>query len=291
MRTVPSAVVAVAALFLASCSAGSGTTTAASTSAPSSPSAPSPQAAPSSARPPAADASPSVSDEEVRAAADDLCAGIGTGESAIDLRVVNLDFTDDGELDAVATFACQREDGIPQPQVRYWSSEDVRGTTPEEVFDTTDLEAVDPPAPHGSTLTFVTYGPQGESERTFAWSGDSWIEEVKGAGGLTDQEDIGTVGPALVSGVPEALDYLCLGDAASLPSLVDANSSPVATSALQTVLTEYFGSSLVVDGQYGPRTRVAVKDYQRLRGLTVDGLVGPDTWGSLTLEICSIGAD
>ncbi len=219
-----------------------------------------------------------MGDDEVRVAADDLCAGIGTGESAIDLRIVKLDFTGDGELDAVATFGCQLEDGIPQPQVRYWRSDDVRGTSPEAVFDTTDVEAVDAPTRHGSTLTFVTYGPQGEVARTFAWSGDVWVEELKGGGSVDEQEDIGTVGPALVSGPDEAIAYICNGE--EKPNLIDAASSPYATSVLQTVL----GADLAVDGQYGPRTRAAVKAYQRDRGLTVDGLVGPDTWGDLAFR-------
>ncbi len=35
------------------------------------------------------------------------------------------------------------------------------------------------------------------------------------------------------------------------------------------------------DGIFGPRTEAAVKALQRSRRLTVDGIVGPQTWGSL----------
>lgn len=38
---------------------------------------------------------------------------------------------------------------------------------------------------------------------------------------------------------------------------------------------------IVVDGRYGPQTKRAVKAYQRYAGLTVDGVVGPQTWSSL----------
>src|SRR6476646_9693583 len=36
-----------------------------------------------------------------------------------------------------------------------------------------------------------------------------------------------------------------------------------------------------VDGRFGPRTRRAVVAYQRANRLTVDGIVGPQTWGRL----------
>jgi hypothetical protein len=36
-----------------------------------------------------------------------------------------------------------------------------------------------------------------------------------------------------------------------------------------------------IDGFFGPLTAAAVANYQVARGLTVDGIVGPETWGSL----------
>lgn len=50
---------------------------------------------------------------------------------------------------------------------------------------------------------------------------------------------------------------------------------------LQTKLTQeglYHGS---VDGFFGPQTRAAVLSYQRAKGLTPDGVVGPMTWAKL----------
>lgn len=37
-----------------------------------------------------------------------------------------------------------------------------------------------------------------------------------------------------------------------------------------------------IDGKFGPKTESAVKKYQKDKGLTVDGKVGPQTWGALT---------
>lgn len=41
------------------------------------------------------------------------------------------------------------------------------------------------------------------------------------------------------------------------------------------------GSSLQIDGIFGPGTQSAVRAFQKKYGLTVDGIVGPQTWGKL----------
>ncbi|MGI9383230.1 MAG: peptidoglycan-binding domain-containing protein [Methyloligellaceae bacterium] len=45
---------------------------------------------------------------------------------------------------------------------------------------------------------------------------------------------------------------------------------------LQTLL-----GNLLADGDFGPVTEHAVREFQRKHGLTDDGVVGPKTWGIL----------
>ncbi len=49
---------------------------------------------------------------------------------------------------------------------------------------------------------------------------------------------------------------------------------------LQTQLNKN-GYNLSVDGKFGPETQKAVKAYQKAKGLSVDGVVGSNTWGAL----------
>ena len=50
---------------------------------------------------------------------------------------------------------------------------------------------------------------------------------------------------------------------------------------LQKLLNQS-GYNLDVDGKFGPKTQAAVKDYQQKNNLSVDGIVGDQTWGALT---------
>lgn len=49
---------------------------------------------------------------------------------------------------------------------------------------------------------------------------------------------------------------------------------------LKTVYPAY-AKNLVADGDFGPATEKVVMEFQRRRGLTVDGVVGPATWDAL----------
>jgi|SRR5271166_640319 len=50
------------------------------------------------------------------------------------------------------------------------------------------------------------------------------------------------------------------------------------------------GSVLVVDGQYGPLTEAAVRGFQSTHGLTVDGIIGSQTWPVLIIQV-SMGSN
>lgn len=61
---------------------------------------------------------------------------------------------------------------------------------------------------------------------------------------------------------------------------VGIGSTGSAVSKLQTILNEN-GYSLAVDGIFGEKTQAAVRDYQKRYNLKLDGIAGPETWGSL----------
>ena len=71
--------------------------------------------------------------------------------------------------------------------------------------------------------------------------------------------------------------------AESLPKLRHGDSGK-SISALQTILNAH-GYSLSVDGKFGSDTLSAVKHLQGLKGLQEDGVVGPNTWGSLVGKV------
>jgi peptidoglycan hydrolase-like protein with peptidoglycan-binding domain len=66
----------------------------------------------------------------------------------------------------------------------------------------------------------------------------------------------------------------------STPTL-QQGSSGTAVADLQRRLAAAGFSPGAVDGSFGPKTAAAVTQFQRARGLSVDGVVGPNTWGAL----------
>jgi peptidoglycan hydrolase-like protein with peptidoglycan-binding domain len=50
-------------------------------------------------------------------------------------------------------------------------------------------------------------------------------------------------------------------------------------------LLDYHGASIATDGQFGSNTFAATESYQSSHGLGVDGQIGPQTWGSLIVQV------
>src|SRR5262245_6153270 len=66
--------------------------------------------------------------------------------------------------------------------------------------------------------------------------------------------------------------------------LLREGSTGAAVSALQSFMRRVFPSyagGLVVDGDFGPATAAAVREFQRRTGLDADAVVGPATWAKL----------
>ena len=53
---------------------------------------------------------------------------------------------------------------------------------------------------------------------------------------------------------------------------------PSETRLIQRAISSIMTPGFAVDGDFGPNTDEKVKTYQGIRGLTKDGIVGPNTW-------------
>ncbi len=63
--------------------------------------------------------------------------------------------------------------------------------------------------------------------------------------------------------------------------LLRQNSRGDEVRTLQQALARAGFSPGPIDGEFGPKTLAAVRAFQRAKGLEVDGIVGPRTWGAL----------
>ncbi|MFJ1589007.1 peptidoglycan-binding protein [Kitasatospora albolonga] len=147
------------------------------------------------------------------------------------------------------------------------------------------------PGTPGDSLTFPSYalqqsgssGPQvkavqlllnaqgyaaGTADGIFGPSTKSATQAFQRARSLTAD---GAVGPKT---------WTALLSAGTTPALARGSSGD-AVKRLQRALTAALGSTVGADGSFGPTTETAVRSYQSSRGLSVDGKVGPATWGAL----------
>ena len=98
----------------------------------------------------------------------------------------------------------------------------------------------------------------------------------------------------VADGVVGPLTWSALPDGGPMPTLEVGASGDVVRS-LQTLLTngavgEWVTTPQGIDGQFGPKTKASVEAFQSWGGVTVDGIVGDETWAvslhaaSATLE-------
>lgn len=82
--------------------------------------------------------------------------------------------------------------------------------------------------------------------------------------------------------MPEQETYLPVeGRGAKADPILKQGSTGPAVVELQTLLAKAGFSPGAADGDFGARTKAAVIDFQRARGLAADGIVGPATWAAL----------
>jgi peptidoglycan hydrolase-like protein with peptidoglycan-binding domain len=80
-----------------------------------------------------------------------------------------------------------------------------------------------------------------------------------------------------VDGIVGTLTWQALPADPDTPELASGSSSSE-VSAMQQVLQNGGFYAGPIDGDFGPNTEAAVRTYQTQRGVTVDGIVGDQTW-------------
>ena len=111
----------------------------------------------------------------------------------------------------------------------------------------------------------------GEPDGTFGLYTESAVKSFQSWAKLTMD---GIVGP---------LTWEKLDDADKTDPTLRRGDERVAVRGLQRRLlgAGYGTGELEIDGEFGPQTEAAVKAFQEASGITVDGIVGPETWGHL----------
>nr|WSW65992.1 amidase [Streptomyces sp. NBC_00995] len=198
---------------------------------------------------------------------------------------------------ALTAHLCDRY-GIPKDRAHIMGHVDVPGndhTDPGPYWDWDRYMELVGGSDGGSTgtdgLSFTAYatqrsgstGAQVRAVQTLLNAQNYPVGEVDGSFGPDTEGAVRKfqTARALASdGVVGAKTWTALLAAGATPDTAQGASGDT-VKRLQRALTAALGSTVGVDGSFGPGTATAVRSYQTSRGLTVDGIVGPSTWGAL----------
>lgn len=106
----------------------------------------------------------------------------------------------------------------------------------------------------------------------------AWYWHARGLGKLARQDNLKAVTRRInggYNGLSDRQRLLFLAKQALLSNQTKG------TVDLQLALNRVMRAGLAVDGSYGPKTRRAVRDFQKIHGLVVDGEAGRETWEKL----------
>jgi hypothetical protein len=111
------------------------------------------------------------------------------------------------------------------------------------------------------------------------------IVPVSGYSGFRIAEDapVGNEPPGLIGIEVELKSPTSVLSAISFPPILARGSTGSVVSALQKALKAFRGPNTpidpgLIDGDFGPQTESAVRAYQSQQNITVDGIVGNETW-------------
>ena len=104
----------------------------------------------------------------------------------------------------------------------------------------------------------------------------SQIERMNVSGSSASSwTETGTAGESAAGGVARTAGPSAAGAGSSSASM-----KPTSREIQQALKNAGFYQG-VIDGKVGPKTRDAIKEFQRVHGLTDDGVVGKQTWAKL----------
>jgi peptidoglycan hydrolase-like protein with peptidoglycan-binding domain len=116
------------------------------------------------------------------------------------------------------------------------------------------------------------------------------VDGVFGAQVETAVKEFQQAAGLVVDGIVGALTWATLPDGGPMP-LLQVGSTGAVVSSLQTLLTngasgEWATTPGPIDGNFGPLTKASVEAFQAWGGVTLDGIVGDQTW-SVSLHAAS----